>query len=89
MNIIEHLHCIQYLNPEASCVVWEGNKVIYDKSHKGDTPTIAECKKVLKIIQAEIVKENETINQIKSIEKEITNLAIESLKNKGELPTDY
>ena len=52
MEPIELLKCIKYINPKAHCVIWEGNKIVWDEAHKGKKPTISQCELVLDEMRA-------------------------------------
>jgi hypothetical protein len=87
MNNEELLKCIKHINPNAHCVVWEGNKVVYDAAHKGKKPTLKECEDVLHIIAEEMQNEQEKQQENILIKEEQENIfkadAIDSLKKKG------
>lgn len=89
MNTEERLKCIKHINPKAHCVVWEGGTVKYDPAHVGVKPTLKECKTVLSIIQEQMVIEKEVHLNEEKIDLRMREIAISSLKAKGELPEDY
>jgi len=89
MTAEEKLRCIKYINPKAHCVVWEGGIVKYDQAHIGAKPSTKECETVLPIIQKQIEKEKEKHINEEKIRVKMRDLAIESLKVNGDIPTDY